>query len=347
MCVYVCLCGRGLVKVRCDTVWAKAQICHGCHCCLAMRRIEGERVKKEVSRKKARNSGKRAEDSRGEKTMKVKISKEQKWRSGKESWLHMFPLHFMLTNPHWCVFMHVPCTSVCFSVSWPWKVFWFYQVTQKVALSSNLWLPQPNRDLSPHVHWPGSYVHSRQPFPDSIKEAAELNDTEGENGGAESLTTSTMTTTVSQSSPAFWRGQTLKIWEPHSQQHTEPSQLREKNRSLTGLQAEAKKVYKQLAALTNNKGRNCQGHSLVFQQVKNGAKLDKALLWKVCMIILVYPMSKSKQIRKTEHAGCMSRSWSSAPISRMFLRPLPSTSRASAISLHSSTAQHPASGPMR
>lgn len=51
-----------------------------------------------------------------------------------------------------------------------------------------------------------------KPFPDSIKEAAELRETgEQKNGGAESLTTSTMTTTVSESSPAFWRGQPLKI----------------------------------------------------------------------------------------------------------------------------------------
>lgn len=72
-----------------------------------------------------------------------------------------------------------------------------------------------------------------------------------------------------------------------------------KNRPLTGLQAEAKKVYKQLAALTNNKGRNCQGHSLVFQQVTTRAKLDEALLWEVCMIIQLYQMSKSEQIQKT------------------------------------------------
>lgn len=34
-----------------------------------------------------------------------------------------------------------------------------------------------------------------------------------------------------------------------------------KPRTLTGLEAEAQNVYKQLAMLTNNKGRNCQGHS--------------------------------------------------------------------------------------
>ena len=124
--------------------------------------------------------------------------------------------------------MHVPRTSVnVFLCALTMKGFQIHQTAQKVAWSSSLWLPQPNHDPSPQAHWPGSYVHSGQPFPDSIKEAAELKETEGENGGAESLTTSTMTTTVSKSCPAFWRGRPLKIWEPHSQQHTEPSQLRE------------------------------------------------------------------------------------------------------------------------
>lgn len=54
--------------------------------------------------------------------------------------------------------------------------------------------------------------------------------------GAESLTTSTMTTTVSRSSPAFWRGQPQKIWEPYCQLHTAEGQ---KSRALTGLLAEA------------------------------------------------------------------------------------------------------------
>lgn len=126
------------------------------------------------------------------------------------------------------IFMHVPRTSAnAFLCELTMKGFQIHQTAQKVAWSSNLRLPQPSRDPSPQVHWPGSYVHSGQPFPDSIKEAAELKEAEVENGGAESLTTSTMTTTVSKSCPAFWRGQPLKIWEPHSQQHTEPSQLRE------------------------------------------------------------------------------------------------------------------------
>lgn len=67
----------------------------------------------------------------------------------------------------------------------------------------------PNVTLSPQVHWPGSYIHSRQPFPDSIKEATELKDTKNKNGGAESLTTSTMATTVFKSGLARWRGQPL------------------------------------------------------------------------------------------------------------------------------------------
>lgn len=61
---------------------------------------------------------------------------------------------------------------------------------------------------SPQVQWPGSYVHSGQPFPDSIKEATELKDTKNKNGGAESLTTGTMAT-VFKSSLARWRGQPL------------------------------------------------------------------------------------------------------------------------------------------
>lgn len=68
-----------------------------------------------------------------------------------------------------------------------------------------------NRNVtpSPQVQWPGSCVHSGQPFPDSIKEATELKDTKNKNGGAESLTTGTMATTVFNSGLARWRGQPL------------------------------------------------------------------------------------------------------------------------------------------
>lgn len=38
-------------------------------------------------------------------------------------------------------------------------------------------LLNPSVTRSPQVQWPGSYVHWGQPFPDSIKEAAELKDT--------------------------------------------------------------------------------------------------------------------------------------------------------------------------
>lgn len=106
-----------------------------------------------------------------------------------------------------------------------------------------------------------------------------------------------------------------------------------KPRTLTGLEAEAQNVYKQLAMLTNNKGRNCQGHSLVFQLVKNGAKLDEALLWEVCMTILVYQI-KSEQIQKTQHVGYMSRSQYSSNISWIVPHPLPSTLWSSAFTLH-------------
>lgn len=145
--------------------------------------------------------------------------------------MHVFSHLCKLTNPHKRVFMHMLSTSAdVFCVGRLWQFFWIHQAAQKVAQSSSLWLPQPKHDPSSQVHWPGSYVHSGQPFPDSIKEAAELRETEDKNGKAGSLTTSTMTTTVSKSCPAFWRGQPLKIWEPHSQLLT-----------ATGLQAESKK----------------------------------------------------------------------------------------------------------
>ena len=59
-----------------------------------------------------------------------------------------------------------------------------------------------------------------------------------------------MTTTVSKSCPAFWRGQPLKIWEPHSQLLT-----------ATGLQAESKNIYKQLAMFTGRKEETAWGTS--------------------------------------------------------------------------------------
>lgn len=167
--------------------------------------------------------------------------------------------------------MHVSAASLHVFLS---KLSLIHPAEQKVARSCNLLLPQPNHDPSPRAHWPGSYVHLEQPFPDSIKEAAELRETEGKNGGAESLTTSTMTTTVSESSPAFWRGHPLKIWESHSQQHTEHSQLREGG-ALTGPRAEAKNVYKQLAVLTNNKERNCPEHSLVSNKSKKLSQIGQ------------------------------------------------------------------------
>lgn len=48
-----------------------------------------------------------------------------------------------------------------------------------------------------------------KPFPDSIKEAVELKDTKNKNGGAESLTASTMDATVFESGLAHWRGRPL------------------------------------------------------------------------------------------------------------------------------------------
>lgn len=178
-----------------------------------------------------------------------------------------------------------------------------------------------------------------QPFPDSIKEAAELRETEDKNGGAESLTASTMTTTVSESSPVFSRGQPLKIWEPHSQLHTAEG----KSRPLTGLQAEAKNAYKQLAMLTNNKGRNCQGHSLVFQLVKKWSHIKWGAAMR-CIIILEY-QNKSERIQNMQSVGWISRSWSAAPIGRMFSSWPPLT--VYQLCLHSSPAQHTGSEAIR
>lgn len=89
--------------------------------------------------------------------------------------------------------------------------------------------------------------------------------------GAESLTTSTMTTTVSRSSPAFWRGQPQKIWEPYCQLHTAEEQ---KSRPLTGLLVEAKNIYKQLATLTDNK-ETARG-ALVFLVAKKKKRKKKS-----------------------------------------------------------------------
>lgn len=166
------------------------------------------------------------------------------------------------------------------------------QATQKKLPSRSFYdCHNPNVTHSPHVHWPGSYVHLGQPFPGSIKEKAELKETGGENGGAKSLTASTMTVAVSESNPVFWRGQPLKIWQSHKQHW---AFTKGKNSPLTRLQTEAKKVYKQLAAHRQQRKKLPEAPAC-FQWVKNWAKLNELLLWESCMIILVYQTKKKKQ----------------------------------------------------
>lgn len=166
------------------------------------------------------------------------------------------------------------------------------RATQK-KLPSHLFYDchNPNVTHSPHVHWPGSYVHLGQPFPESIKEAAELKETGAENGGAKSLTASTMTVAVSESNPVFWRGQPLKIWQSHKQHR---AFTKGKNRPLTRLQTEAKKVYKQLAAHRQQRKKLPEAPT-GFQWVKNWGKLNELLLWESCMIILVYQTKKKNR----------------------------------------------------
>lgn len=71
------------------------------------------------------------------------------------------------------------------------------------CLNLNVTLHPRSTDLEVTSIWGSHFL--------TINEAAEVGETEEKNGGAESLTTSTMTTTVSKSSLAFWRGQPLKI----------------------------------------------------------------------------------------------------------------------------------------
>lgn len=82
--------GRGLAKVKCDAVWAKAQICHGCHCCLAMRRAAKER---EVKKRKAKTVGRQKRRGKDQ-------SKTQELGPHVPSCLHA-------ANPHSCIFIHM------------------------------------------------------------------------------------------------------------------------------------------------------------------------------------------------------------------------------------------------
>lgn len=133
------------------------------------------------------------------------------------------------------------------------KDFWIHTAAYKVTQLANLQLSKPNRDLSPHVRWPGSYIHLRRPFANFIKEAADLKEAEGENGGAESLTSSTMTIAVFRVQPSVLERSTSKDLKPHGQSYTELS-LRGRELAsdkTTGKREKRKKqkqVYKQLAA---------------------------------------------------------------------------------------------------
>lgn len=192
-------------------------------------------------------------------------------------------LYFYARATHIC-----PCGCVC--VCAHHKGFPNSSNTKKLPSRSFYDCHNPNVTHSPHVHWPGSYVHLGQPFPGSIKEKAELKETGGENGGAKSLTASTMTVAVSESNPVFWRGQPLKIWQSHKQHW---AFTKGKNSPLTRLQTEAKKVYKQLAAHRQQRKKLPEAPAC-FQWVKNWAKLNELLLWESCMIILVYQTKKQK-----------------------------------------------------
>lgn len=78
--VCMCLCGRGLAKVRCDTVSQSADLSR-LSLLLSNEANRGRAREERSEQQKSYNRGKRAEDTRGEKTMK-EISTEQKWRVG-------------------------------------------------------------------------------------------------------------------------------------------------------------------------------------------------------------------------------------------------------------------------
>lgn len=149
MCVYEGKKG-GLAKVRCDTVWAKAEICHGCHCCLAMRRRQGDRSRKEVCGGKkltgGREEGRKVDwvERKPQNIIRmvtwINISREPGARvlSALNPKKPTF-LYFYARATHIC-----PCGCVC--VCAHHKRLPNSSNTKKVAKSFVLWLLQPKRD---------------------------------------------------------------------------------------------------------------------------------------------------------------------------------------------------------